>query len=237
MASRGHALSRDALIRTLTAYSGITTEDGAGDGTTLVDSNLIGRNDFVTGKTILLMFGDAQDEDLGAVGFDPLTGTITVEPVGFSAQIVAGTIFRILNISSVETKIAAILVLLSGGGVIFDMLNAILELTETGGIVTATGPGTEDNVYINDAPAGVFRPVVVTIDMVDLAGGETATVRVRKRIRDGGVGRLIGPPVIFNGVQAEPHKDIILQPNRFGVVVTIEGTAGVVYEWEVFYGV
>jgi len=237
MSSRGHALSRYELIRVLTAYQGITTADGNAAGTTLIDSNLVGRNDFVTGKTILIMFGDAQDEDLGAVGFNPLTGAITVEPVGFSAQIVAGVVFRILNISSVETKIAAILALLSGGGAIFNMLNAILELTETGGIVTATGPGTEDNVYINDAPAGVFRPVVVTIDMVDLAGGETATVRVRKRIRDGGVGRLIGPPVIFNGVQAEPHKDIILQPNRFGVVVTIEGTAGVVYEWEVFYGV
>lgn len=112
MEDRGHALSRYELIRVLTAYQGITTADGAADGTTLIDSNLIGRNDFITGKTILLMFGDARDEDLGAVGFDDTTGTITVEPVGFSAQIVAGTVFRILNISSVETKISAILALL-----------------------------------------------------------------------------------------------------------------------------
>lgn len=113
MENRGHALARDELIRVLTAYSGITTADGAANGTTLIDSNLIGRNNFVTGKTILIMFGNARDEDLGAVGFAPGTGTITVEPAGFSAQIVAGTIFRILNISSVETKISAIIALLS----------------------------------------------------------------------------------------------------------------------------
>ncbi|GAI70765.1 unnamed protein product, partial [marine sediment metagenome] len=62
MVSKGHALSRDALVRTLTAYSGITTEDGEADGTTLVDSNLISRNDFITDKTILIMSGDAKDE-------------------------------------------------------------------------------------------------------------------------------------------------------------------------------
>ncbi|GAJ15158.1 unnamed protein product, partial [marine sediment metagenome] len=46
MANKGHALSRDELVRSLTAYSGITTQDGEGDGTTLVDSNLKGRNNF-----------------------------------------------------------------------------------------------------------------------------------------------------------------------------------------------
>jgi len=233
--SRGYALSRYELVRVLTAYQGITTADGAADGSTLIDSTLIGRNDFVTGKTILIMFGDAQDEDLGAVGFASGTGTITVEPVGFSAQIVAGTIFRILNISSVETRLAIIIALLGGGGAIFAMLNAILTLTETGGIVTTTGPGTEDNVYINDAPAGVFRPNLVTLDTSDLAGGETVTVRVRYRITAGGTARLKGAPVIFAGVQAEPMKDIELQPNRFGVVVTIEGTADVDYDWEVHF--
>ena len=112
MQNRGHALGRYELLRVLTAYQGITTANGAADGSTLIDSVLIGRNDFVTGKTALIMFGDARDEDLGAVAFDNTTGTITVEAVGFSSQIVAGTIFRLLNISSVETKISVILALL-----------------------------------------------------------------------------------------------------------------------------
>ena len=109
MTSKGHALSRDALIRTLTAYSGITTEDGAADGTTLVDSVLVGRNDFVSGKTILIMNGDAKDEDKGATSFNTGDGTITLQGTGFSAQIKAGTIYRILNISTSEIDVANIL--------------------------------------------------------------------------------------------------------------------------------
>ena len=236
MTSQGYALARADLIRTLTSYQGITTEDGALDGTTLVDDNLVGRNDFITGKTILIMSGDAKDEDLGAVLFATATGTITTEPVGFSAQIKAGVIFRLLNISSVETKISSIITLLSGGGAIFDMLNAILVLTETGGTVIATGLLTEDTIYINDGPAGVFDPRIVTIDLSDLAGGEVATIREYYRIKSGGTTRL-KDEVIFNGVQDEPMKDVGLEPNRFGIEVTIEATAGVIIDWEVHYGV
>ncbi|KKM96139.1 hypothetical protein LCGC14_1181170 [marine sediment metagenome] len=106
MVSRAHALSRDELVRTLTAYSGITTADGAGDGTTLVDSNLIGKNDFITEKTILIMSGDAKGEDKGALSFNTVNGAITAQGTGFSAQIKAGTIYRILNISSIEIDVA-----------------------------------------------------------------------------------------------------------------------------------
>ncbi|GAI66297.1 unnamed protein product [marine sediment metagenome] len=111
MVSKGHALSRDALIRTLTAYSGITTEDGEvvnSHGTTLVDANLIDRNDFISEKTILIMSGDAKDEDKGATAFDNSDGKITLQGTGFSHQIKAGTIFRVLNISSIEIDVARI---------------------------------------------------------------------------------------------------------------------------------
>lgn len=108
MVSKGHALSRDALVRTLTAYSGITTADGAVDGTTLVDSNLIGRNDFISEKTILIMSDDAKDEDKGATAFDNSDGKITLQGTGFRSQIKAGTIFRVLNISTVEMDVANI---------------------------------------------------------------------------------------------------------------------------------
>jgi len=118
---------------------------------------------------------------------------------------------------------------------IFDLVNALLVLTETGGTVTATAPGTEDNVYINDAPAGVFKPIGIMLNTSDLAGGETVIVRTRYRTEAGGALVIQGAPTLFAGVQAEPMKYIELKPNRFGVQVTIEGTAGVVYVWEVFY--
>jgi len=109
MTSLAYALARAGLIRALTAYSGITTTDGAFDGTaTLIDSNLIGRNDFISEKTILIMSGDAKDEDKGATAFDNTDGKITLQGTGFSKQIKAGTIFKVLNISTVEVDVANI---------------------------------------------------------------------------------------------------------------------------------
>ncbi|GAI97664.1 unnamed protein product, partial [marine sediment metagenome] len=79
-----------------------------------VDENLDGRNDFITEKTILIMSGDAQYEDRGALSFvNSHPATITVasafkDSAGNPAQIKAGTIFRVLNISSVEIDVVAI---------------------------------------------------------------------------------------------------------------------------------
>ena len=257
MQHEGHALSRDELVRVLTAYTGVTTANGAADGSTLIDSNLIGVNDFVTGKMILIVSGLSRREDKGALSFNAATGQVTFTS-GFSTQILQGTIFRIVNISGVEVDVAAIDAkigtnvdpagtttifawlanLLGSSAAVFALVNALLTLTETGGEVTATGLLTEDNVYINNAPAGVYKPILVTIDMSDLAGGEVATVRVRNRIAAPPAAlELKGAPVIFNGVQAEPLKDIELKPNRFGVQVTIEATVAVVFPWEVHYEV
>ena len=109
MTSKGHALAREELVRALTAYTGITTADGAVDGTTLIDENLDGRNDFIREKTILIMSGDARDEDKGAQLFvNTHPATITLQGTGFSAQIMKGTIFRVLNISTVEIDVANI---------------------------------------------------------------------------------------------------------------------------------
>lgn len=257
MEDRSHALAREELVRVLTAYTGITTTDGATPANnTLIDTALIGRNDFITEKTILIGSGNARDEDKGATAFNTVTGQITVQD-GFTDQIMAGTIYRVLNISSVEidvdtintklgtnvdapgtTTVFAYLALLAAtGGLTLAIVSAMLTLTETGAAVTATAPGTEDNVYINNAPAGVFRPILLTIDTADLAGGETVIFRTRYRIAPGGPWGLKGAPVIFAGVQAERMKDIVLQPNRYGIQVTLDGTTGVVFPWEVFYGV
>jgi hypothetical protein len=101
MVDRHQALSREEIIELLSVWRGITTADGATPGNnTLIDSALIGKNDFITGKAILIGPGAAaSSEDKSASAFDPLTGQITVE-AGFSHQIKAGTTFWVLNISS-----------------------------------------------------------------------------------------------------------------------------------------
>ncbi|GAH84543.1 unnamed protein product, partial [marine sediment metagenome] len=147
MAGKGHALARDELIRVLTVYTGYTTANGAADGSTLLDSGLIGVNDFITNKTILIMSGAARHETKEATVFNPITGEITISPA-FNAQIAVGTLFKIINIPA-GSSLSIIIAILTAS---FDLVNAELVLTETGGTVTLTAPGTEDDVYINDAP-------------------------------------------------------------------------------------
>lgn len=107
MVNKAHALGRDELIHALTAYSGITTADGNANGLTLIDANLIGSQDFLTGKNAILMSGNAALEDSGIVTFDPVTGTVAVkkaytDALGVPSQVVAGTIWRVLNFPSLN---------------------------------------------------------------------------------------------------------------------------------------
>jgi len=221
----------DPKVGSLISYAGTTTADGAGDGSTLIDNVLTTEPDF-DGNLVIITSGDYKGQ---ARDIDGVTTGGTVTPLSaFGGQIVSGVTFVIAALRFTPAEVAAILAILSD---VFDLVNALLVLTETGGMVTATGVGTEDNVYVNDDPTGVFKPLLVTIDLSDLAGGEVVTVRTYYRIAPGGAPVLKGAPVIFVGVQAEPLKDIELQPNRYGLEVTLEGTTGVVFPWEVFYKV
>ncbi len=105
--SRHYALAREAILRSLVAFTGITTADGAVTNDTLVCSALIGSNDYISNKAILILSGNARGEDSGASGFVAGTGTITVV-AAFGARILAGTVFMVLNVSSVEIAVAAI---------------------------------------------------------------------------------------------------------------------------------
>ncbi len=179
MASKGHALAREALVRTLTAYSGITTEDGEADGTTLVDSNLKGRNDFITEKTILIMSGDAKDEDKGALSFNSDTGIITLQGTGFNAQIKAGTIYRVLNISTVEIDVANIAAKIDA---IKGATGIFYEQTDTAVEITAT-VASETNV-LNLAVADT-RYIVRSLRLKCAdPGANTVTVRLYELVND-----------------------------------------------------
>jgi hypothetical protein len=118
MVDKHHALAREEIIEALTSYTGVTTADGATPGNnTLIDSSLINKNDFLSGKAILIGSGvDAAWEDKGIDSFDNLTGEITVS-AGFSAQIKVGTPYRVLNVSS--------------GGLVSFLLNDIKAKTDT----------------------------------------------------------------------------------------------------------
>ena len=113
--------------------------------------------------------------------------------------------------------------------------DALPTLTETGGTVTTDG--TEQNVYINDVPLGVFRPVCVKVDFTDHTATETIVLRTYYRITAGVAAPILQDTVTFIGLVSPPLINVELEPNRFGVRVTIEKTAGTNrdYDWTSFY--
>ena len=125
------------------------------------------------------------------------------------------------------TKIYALLV---------SLVASMFVLTETGGTVTTDG--TVQILYVNDAPAGVYSPRIINIDFTNQTATETIELSVYYRIKSGGTPRL-SDVVTVTGAQDVDLKTIELKDNRFGVLVTIEKTAGTnrAYDYEVFYKV
>jgi len=106
---------------------------------------------------------------------------------------------------------------------------------------TITTDGTEQDVYINDAPAGVFLPICVDIDFTNQTAAETTVVKHYKRMKSGGAMVSKTAPTTYAGIVADPKvRTITLQPNRFGIKVTIQRTAIGVdrdYDHEAYYKV
>lgn len=117
---------------------------------------------------------------------------------------------------------------------IFNIVNAILETTETGGTITTDG--TEQNAYINNAPAGVYEPLNMMLDCTNMQAGDSLRIRVYYRITPGGNLRK-KDDLTLNDAQDPALINIGLEPNRYGIEVTIQRTAGGDrdYDWSVIY--
>jgi len=115
------------------------------------------------------------------------------------------------------------------------MTDSLPILTETGGTVTTDG--TEQNVYINATPDGVYKPICVTINCTAQTAGETIIVRLYYDNALGGAGLILVDELEFIGLISPEMLVIDLDPNRYGIAVTIERTAGNAraYVWDVVY--
>lgn len=121
-------------------------------------------------------------------------------------------------------------------------LNAELVLTETGGTLTADG--SEQNIYINNAPVGVYKPTVIMIDLDNMlaADGDVTDIRIYYRLTAAGGLQLFDYYQYSgdDGGLSDGRKiiGITLLPNRFGVKVTLEQSAVATYknyDWNVIY--
>jgi len=170
--------------------------------------------------------------DLAVPGVDDVANLLERDVIGNKED----TALNTANTASVMNLLRYIIA--SGVGIqaIFNLVNAILTLYETGGTVTTDG--TEQDLYHVETPMGIFKPICVKLDTTNMAAADSIVVRVYERIVAGGA-LVLSDEVVFAGVQAIPMKSIDLDPNRFGINVTIEETAGAhqSYDWSAAYEV
>ncbi len=119
---------------------------------------------------------------------------------------------------------------------------AIREVTDSEAILSEvagqiTTDGTEQTVYTEENPAGIFEPRTFKIDITNQTAAETVDIRVYYRIAVGG-NMILQSLTTFAGAQDPDLINVSLEPNRYGIRITIQNTAvGVhrAYDWEVFY--
>ena len=111
--------------------------------------------------------------------------------------------------------------------------NALPVLTETVGSATTTVINTEYNLYINNAPVGVYEPISCNIWFLNHTATETVVIRTYYRVAAAGV-MVLQDELTYAGVVDPALLNIALEANRYGVQVTIERTAGTAraYPWE-----
>ncbi len=150
---------------------------------------------------------------------------------------------RIYNPYDDTALIAAIVVIDDEIEVLQETVDAIAVLAEAEAILEETGgtlttDGTEQNVYINNAPAGVYEPRWLTFDFANQTVTETVVIRSNYRIAPAGPWVVDDRETIV-GVPVNAGISIELKPTRYGTRVTIEKTVGTnrAYDWEVFYEV
>lgn len=144
-----------------------------------------------------------------------------------------------LAAANLPTDVDALTVAVAAVDTVVDAIrtttDALEVLTETGG--TLTTDGTEQNVYVNNAPDGVYVPEYVGIDFTNHTATETVVIRQYRRFKSGGDWIKIDESLPITDLPDPAGIDIELKPNRYGIKVTMEKTAGTnrAYDWEVFY--
>ena len=118
------------------------------------------------------------------------------------------------------------------------VVDALLALSSTGGILTADG--SEQTLHIDNEPLGCTMGRRLYIDLDAMAGGDTTVIRVYHRLSDGGNLQLLdyNSYAGADGGLANSIKLIAIElgPYRHGIQVTLEQTAGVnrTYPFEFF---
>lgn len=115
--------------------------------------------------------------------------------------------------------------------------DAMFTLSQTEGTLTADG--TEQNIVINNAPAGVFKPLVIKISLENMEAGDTTVIKVYDRMVAAGDLEVMDVQTYTgaDGGLADGRKGIYvtLQPNKNGFKVTLNCDHARDFRWEYLY--
>jgi len=171
----------------------------------------------------------------------PLTGAVAFQPRPIRAFTTVTDVFTLDEPFTALPGLVDYVILAADYPVqrlidIFNIVNAMLVTTETGGTITTNG--AVQNVYINNAPAGVYEPLAITLDLTGMTAAETIVVTLSYR-NGPGAAMVVYDQVTYVGVQPVGSKGVIIDliPNRYGVLVTLQATAGgpINIVWDAIY--
>lgn len=216
--------------RGMVCIQGTCDSEMAASTTAIISDDLAGYgNDYFNNHFYIWVIknansiGAAPDDEYSLItDYVSASGNFTVS--GFSANVEANDVFLII-----PSSVMSALDLIKG---IYDTVNADLVTSETGATLTATG--AEQDLYVNAIPSGAYKPLVLKVDMTNMAAGDTTTIRVYERLSAMGAMSKIDEKA-FIGVQDPIQKSITLNAIRHGIRTTLEQSAGVnrAYTWEV----
>lgn len=124
---------------------------------------------------------------------------------------------------------------------IVDAIRAVTDalpvLTAAVGVATTTVLNGEYDLYVNHAPLGVYKPILMTVNFLYQQAGDTVIIRRYRRDTDGGVWSLFDTSEPYVGVQVPVLVKVDLEAVRFGIRSTIQRTGGAAraYPWATFY--
>jgi len=167
----------DPKVGSLISYEGVTTADGAGDGSTLRDSVLTTKPDY-DGNLVIITSGAyaGQARDINGV----TTGDTVTPASAFGGQILSGTSFVIVGIRTVPAEVAALTALVVAIIALLDITNFTQEAV---GATNANGTTWVDILDRSATGVPITKPTEICGFMVTKGGTWAGNPQVR--ITDG----------------------------------------------------
>jgi len=218
------------LRQVLTMIQTISTVNGSSGTVDKFDTNLTeASDDHYNGSILMFTSGNLAGQSRLIIDYDGSTKEITVHPSLTEAP-ADGDNFAIFTGNFQN----AIITGSKGLQQIYDLIDQLFNLNRVGDTITTDG--TEQTIWIIDNPDFPFRPTKLIIDFTNQTASETIEIKEYYRIKSGG-SYILKAKYTFADVQDPALIVIDLEPNTYGVKLTIEKTAGgnQSYDYEIYF--